>query len=90
MSLSKDMRRKYAIINALSTLEKPSLRDLQHRTQIPESTLKRQLKLLRAEFAMSILFVREANGVPGASGYYLLTDWGILDRSAFMRNFGAI
>lgn len=90
MPLSKDRERKYAIISALSKLEKPSLRDLHRETKIPEPTLKRQLMIIREEFGMKILFVRESTGERGATGYYMLADWGIVDRSAFLRLFGQL
>ncbi|MEG3383943.1 helix-turn-helix domain-containing protein [Salmonella enterica] len=76
MKISQDMKRKFALVNALSKTEKPSLQDLHKATNIPESTIKRQLSALRDEFGMNILFVRESTGERGATGYYMLTDWG--------------
>ncbi|EPY2387339.1 helix-turn-helix domain-containing protein, partial [Salmonella enterica subsp. enterica serovar Dublin] len=37
-----------------------------------------------------ILFVRESTGERGATGYYMLTDWGILDRSSFLNRYGKL
>ncbi|AIJ10657.1 Hypothetical protein ETEE_p1066 (plasmid) [Edwardsiella anguillarum ET080813] len=88
MKISQDMKRKFALVNALSKAEKPSLQDLHKFTDIPESTIKRQLSSLRDEFGMNILFVRESTGERGATGYYILTDWGILDRKAFITRYG--
>lgn len=88
MSLPNDLERKYAIITALSTLERPSLRDLHQETRIPESTLKRQLGQIRDAFGMQIEFVRETGQSRGAVGYYKLADWGILDRARFLHQFG--
>ena len=88
MKISQDMKRKFALVNALSKTEKPSLQDLHKATEIPESTIKRQLSALRDECGMNILFVRESTGERGATGYYMLTDWGILDRSSFLNRYG--
>lgn len=87
MRISKDMKRKFDLINVLSRTEKPSLRDLHRATKIPESTIKRQLAAIRTEFGMKILFVRETGGERGATGYYMLTDWGIIDRDEFIKHY---
>lgn len=84
MKISQDMKRKFDLVHVLSRRDKPSLQDLHKETNIPESTIKRQLSTLRIEFGMTILFVRESNGERGAVGYYMLTDWGILDRTSFI------
>ncbi|MBS9424192.1 helix-turn-helix domain-containing protein [Photorhabdus caribbeanensis] len=90
MKISRDMKRKFALVNALSKMEKPSLLGLHKATKIPESTIKRQLSTLRYEFGMSILFVRESTGERGATGYYMLTDWGIIDRSSFLNRYSQL
>ncbi len=89
MSLSGDTRRKYVIIDALTRLDKPSISALIEETKIPEPTLKRQIGLLRKEYQMDIRFVRspEATG-KGRTGYYMIVDWGIINRTAFMSAYG--
>lgn len=87
MSLPNDLERKFAIINALTKLERPSLHDLHQETRIPESTLKRQLGQIRGAFRMDIRFVRKTGQSRGAKGYYELADWGIVDREAFLQVF---
>jgi hypothetical protein len=87
MKISQDMKRKFDLINVLSKTEKPSIHDLHSATKIPESTIKRQLAALRNEFGMKIQFVRDPGGERGAIGYYMLTDWGILDRDAFIQHY---
>lgn len=87
MNISTDMRRKFDLINALSRTEKPSLHDLHQITKIPESTIKRQLAAIRNEFGMRILFIRESGGERGAIGYYLIADWGIIDREKFIKHY---
>lgn len=87
MKISNEMKRKFELINFLSRTEKPSLHDLHKATGIPESTIKRQLAAIRNEFGMKILFVRETGGERGATGYYMLTDWGIIDREEFIKHF---
>lgn len=88
MNISRDMKRKFALVVALSKADRPSLHDLHKETSIPESTIKRQLSALRNEFGLDISFVREATGERGAAGYYMLTGWGILSKSAFLDRYG--
>ena len=90
MKLSQDMSRKFELVNTLSKLDKPSLHDLHRETGIPESTIKRQLAMLRNEFDMNILFIRESKGGRGATGYYMITCWGILDREKFILRYGKL
>jgi hypothetical protein len=90
MKISQDMKRKFTLVNSLSKMEKPSLQELHKATEIPESTIKKQLSALRNEFGMSILFVRESTGERGMTGYYMLSDWGILDRSSFLNRYGKL
>ncbi|MCB5162628.1 helix-turn-helix domain-containing protein [Marinomonas algarum] len=85
MEVSNDIKRKFDIINALSKVDKPTLSYLHHETNIPESTLKRQLAALRICFGMRIMFVREPDGNRGAVGYYILADWGVIDRDEFFK-----
>lgn len=87
MRITKDMKRKFDLIDSLSRLNKPTLQDLSQTTKIPESTIKRQIAILRDEFGMQIEFVRDTKGEPGARGYYLLSHWGILDREAFIQHY---
>ncbi|MFC6674057.1 helix-turn-helix domain-containing protein [Marinobacterium aestuariivivens] len=87
MKISNDMKRKFDLINVLSRSEKPSLHDLHQATKIPESTIKRQLSAIRSEFGMKVLFIRDTGGERGATGYYILTDWGIIDRDAFFKHY---
>jgi hypothetical protein len=84
MKLSQDISRKYELINALSKLDKPSLRDLHIQTVIPESTIKRQLVALRNDFGMKVIFVREVTGTRGMTGHYMIMDWGVFDREKLL------
>ncbi|SJN15842.1 hypothetical protein FM109_00265 [Vibrio casei] len=36
---------------------------------------------------MRILFVRESGGERGTSGYYMLTNWGVIDRDEFFKHY---
>lgn len=87
-NLSRDTLRKFAIIRALEELEKPSLQNISEETDIPVGTVKRQLTAIRTEFKVHILFIRDPTEPRGASGYYSLVDWGIIDRDEFLRHFG--
>ncbi|CAM4137462.1 helix-turn-helix domain-containing protein [Vreelandella rituensis] len=88
-NLSRDAKRKYAIIHALEVLDKPNLQDIVEETAIPAGTVKRQLTSIREEFRLHILFIRDASSPEGANGYYSLESWGILDREAFLSHFGS-
>ncbi|MCG7602053.1 helix-turn-helix domain-containing protein [Halomonas sp. McH1-25] len=89
-NLSRDTQRKYAIILALSQLDKPSLQDIAQQTCIPAGTVKRQLTAIRNEFKLRILFIRDAAESESANGFYALDDWGILNRDEFLRYFGTL
>lgn len=88
MKISQDTKRKFELINALSSLRRPSLKDLHEKTKIPISTLKRQLGSLREEYGMTIIFVSEPTGEKGPRGYYMITNWGIIDRAEFIKRYG--
>ena len=84
---SKDLCRKYDLIFALGTIPKPDIQLLQKSTDIPMSTLKRQLGILRNDFGMHIDFHRTP-GAHGGSGYYAVSNWGFIDKDQFL-NFWA-
>ena len=56
-SLSRDTQRKYAILRAIDTMERPSLQDIASETGIPAGTVKRQLTSIREELKVKILFI---------------------------------
>ena len=66
MKLSKDIQRKFDLIDSLARLNKPSLHDLYEATSIPESTIKRQLGALRDEFLYEDLV---HSGINRRAGY---------------------
>lgn len=80
---AKDLCRKYDLIYALATLPNPDIQLLQKTTDIPVSTLKRQLGILRSDFGMHIEFLRDP-GKRGGSGQYVVTDWGIVEKDKFL------
>lgn len=80
---TQDLCRKYDLILALATIAKPGIEQLQQATDIPLSTLKRQLRHLRNDFGMNIDFQRTA-GVQGWSGCYIVSDWGVIDKDRFV------
>ena len=88
MNISSDAKKKFDIIHVLSRTKKPTLQFISKETGIPESTLKRQIANLRNEYGMSISFVRDddAEG-KGRLGFYILHDWGIIDRTEFMQHY---
>ena len=88
MNISTDTKRKFDIIHVLSRTSKPSMKYISETTNIPESTVKRQLVAIKEEFGMNISFVRDrdASG-KGRIGYYILADWGMIDRVEFQRHY---
>ncbi|RGE41347.1 hypothetical protein DZC30_18740 [Comamonas testosteroni] len=80
---TQDLCRKYDLILALATIAKPGIQQLQQATDIPLSTLKRQLRHLRNDFGMTIDFQRNA-GVHGGGGCYIVSDWGFIDKERFL------
>lgn len=87
MKVSSEIKRRYDLIHVLTTTRKPNLHDMHRATGIPASTIKRQLAAIRVDFGMKILFIREPSGERGTSGYYILTDWGIIDRKEFAHRY---
>ncbi|MEG3765053.1 helix-turn-helix domain-containing protein [Alteromonas sp. 14N.309.X.WAT.G.H12] len=88
MAISKDTKRKFDIIYVLSRTSKPSLKYIHEVTQIPESSIKRQIAAIKDEFGMNISFVRDRDAQgKGRIGYYILADWGILDRNEFIQHY---
>lgn len=80
---TQDLCRKYDLILALATIAKPDIQQLQQATDIPLSTLKRQLRHLRNDFGLSIDFQR-TGGLQGGKGIYIVSDWGIIDKDRFL------
>lgn len=91
-SLSKDSLRKYLLINTVSKLDQPTMQDLIDETDIPVASIKRQIKSIRDDFDLHIKFFRASSGsgVSGASGYYMITSWGIIDREEFLLRFSEL
>lgn len=89
MKLSTDMKRRFDIIKVLRN-SKPTLKELQERTGIPKSTIKRQIASMRVELGIKVLFIRETGGAPGAAGYYVLDDWGIIDEGKFLSHYSQL
>ncbi|MGL4515144.1 MAG: helix-turn-helix domain-containing protein [Shewanella sp.] len=88
MAISRDMKRKFDLISALSKNIKPDLNELQDMTGIPAVTIKRQLCSLRDEFGMEILYIRTAtSGGRGTAGYYTLADWGVINKEMFLARY---
>jgi len=88
--LPTDLKRKFQIIDALARTDKPSLEQLHLITSIPASTIKRQLASLRSDFGFRILYVRDPGNGRGATGYYVLDDWGIIDRANFADHYSRL
>ncbi|KGH23583.1 helix-turn-helix domain-containing protein [Comamonas thiooxydans] len=80
---TQDLCRKFDLIFALATIQKPDIQVLQRATDIPVSTLKRQLSHLRTNFGIHIEFQR-TSGTHGGSGHYAVTDWGMIEKERFL------
>lgn len=87
-NLSKDAQRKYQIIAAIANNNSPSIQDIANRTDIPVSTIKRMLGQIRADFDMNIRFIADADNIRGRTGFYHITNWGVLDRNEFLVRHG--
>lgn len=88
MTISRDTKRKFDLINALCSHEKPTLHVLQETTSIPLQTIKRQIGFLRSDFGMQVRYVRVSGGDRGSNGYYTVDDWGIIDLKNFLKHYG--
>lgn len=87
MKLPTDVQRKFDIIGALARLEKPGLTELHQATSIPKTTIKRQIASLRSDFGLRILYVRDPGHGRGATGYYVLEDWGVISEPGFWKHY---
>ena len=89
MSVSSDTKRKFYLIYHLSKADKPTLQDLASLTGIPATSIKRQLRSIRQDLGIKIIFVRDVNA-RGMAGHYVLADWGVLDSIAFLHFYTAL
>lgn len=89
MVTTADTTRKYLIIAAIALHDAPTLADISLMTGIPQSSLKRHIAQLRADYGMEIEFVISAQNKSRA-GYYLIKNWGVLSREEFLFRHGAI
>lgn len=89
MCIPNDLRRKYDLIYHLYKAEKPTLRDLEALTGIPQSTIKRQLKTLKSEYGVKVLFIRDVHA-RGMSGYYVMSSWGVFDRRELLQFYATM
>lgn len=89
MSISSDTKRKFDLIYHLSKADKPTLKDLASLTGIPITSIKRQIRAIRQDYGMQVIFVRDVHA-RGVVGHYVLADWGIFDNVAFLHFYMAI
>ena len=91
VALSEDSKRKYSIIVAIATNNEPTLDDISKVTNLPVSTLKRQIAQIRVDPGVDIKFVpNKQSNSKGRTGHYHILDWGVLDRTEFMVRHGNI
>lgn len=84
--------RRFAIIAAVATLDKPSLKDIEDATGIPGISIRRLLISIRNDYGLDLIFVRGAKEpgskpVVGNRGYYTIQQWGILDKKEFLKTY---
>lgn len=89
VELSADTKRKYSIIAAIAKNNSPTLADISLLTEIPVSSLKRQIAQLRVDYAMDIRFVPDGHN-KGRTGHYHIYDWGVLDRTEFLVRYASM
>lgn len=87
-----EFERKFAIIAAIATLDRPTLSEIQDATGIPSISIRRLMTAVRKEYGMMILFVRDAKepgkkSTAGARGYYTIQKWGIINKAEFFDTY---
>lgn len=87
--IRSSLRRQYAIINALIDIERPTIKKIHAVTGIPITTLKRHLYSLASDFGMEIMYTK-SNKDSADTGYYMIVEWGVIDKNAFTLKFGSI
>lgn len=85
-TVSEALTRKYKIILAIATTNEPTLEDIIALADIPKSTVTRQIRKLRDDFAMDIQF-EENKSDKGRTGYYHIFDWGVFDKNEILIRF---
>lgn len=80
--------RNLELIKALIETDRPSTAILSERLGIPTVSIHRTIAKLREDFLMEVEFVRSApKGQRGNIGYFVVNDWGIIDKHSFIRNY---
>lgn len=83
--LSKVVYRRYQLIHALATRERPTKAELLALTGTSDMTFRRYLNTLRAEFDIDISLVRPTGRSDDqGAAYYQMRDTGILDIQRFL------
>jgi hypothetical protein len=60
---------------AIATINEPTLEDISNLADVPISSLKRHIKMLRQHYLMDIRF-DEHKAEKGRTGHYHIYDWG--------------
>ncbi len=69
---------RYAcVLQAIETLEHPTLGGIAEHTEIPESSIKEIFRKLTTEYGVRIVRIGTRR-----SGYYKISRWGVLNRDA--------
>lgn len=82
-AIARDLARKYDLIYAMAGSQSVDMPTLQSKTNLPPSTIRRLLAILRNDFGMEIEFIRTM-GTKGGKGYYQINNWGIIERGHFL------
>lgn len=84
--------RKFAVIAAVASLDKPTMKEIEAMTGIPSVSVRRLMMEIREEFNMDLVFVRNLHrkgenlGI-GKRGYYSIEKWGILNKREFLAKY---
>lgn len=73
------------LLRALTSIHKPTMKDLVERTGVSHATVQRKIKELRDSYCMTISFHRSGSE-RGGKGHYVIESWGVFNEKCFARD----
>ena len=84
MSIPLHLMRRYTLIYQLATKKKPTRTFLREASGSSCTSFSRSMASLAEDYGMRVEFVADGTGTTKQSGYYRITDWGIINKENFL------
>ncbi|TDX22217.1 regulatory ArsR family protein [Modicisalibacter xianhensis] len=85
--LPKTIRRKFLVLSTLARMGEATTSELVKATGISPTSLRRQLAALHTDYQVTVKLTRPLARQKGEEATYVLADWGIIDKRAFLKRF---